>query len=209
MSVFNLKTAALAMVAGVGLSGCAYGPYGGLGVGVGYGNGYGYGDYYDPYYGGGYYGANYNRYGYGYGQPYYGWYGDYYYPGTGYYVYDRYRRAHRWTDAQRRYWEWRRRGATTTNRDSGTRRILENWVDFQNGPQAANRTVRQRSGEPTRVVRREVTAEQRAAWAERRSQTAEQRAARAEQRAERRASRAETRSSRGSERRARRDRDND
>ena len=42
MSIFNLKTAALAIVAGVGLSGCAYGPYGGLGVGVGYGNGYGY-----------------------------------------------------------------------------------------------------------------------------------------------------------------------
>ncbi len=42
MSIFNFKTAALAIVAGVGLSGCAYGPYGGLGVGVGYGNGYGY-----------------------------------------------------------------------------------------------------------------------------------------------------------------------
>ena len=63
MSVFNFKTAALAIVAGVGLSGCAYGPYGGLGVGASYGNGYGYGNYYDPYYGSGYYGANYNRYG--------------------------------------------------------------------------------------------------------------------------------------------------
>lgn len=208
MSVFNLKTAALAIVAGVGLSGCAYGPYGGgLGVGVGYGNGYGYGydDYYDPYYGGGYYGANYNRYGYGYGQPYYGWYNGYYYPGTGYYVYDRDRRAHRWSDAQRKYWEWRRRGATTNTSGGGTGGVLQNWVDFQNGGQTANRTVRQRTGEPTRVVRREVTAEQRAAWAERRSQTAEQRA----ERAERRAARAEARSSRGSERRTRRDTDND
>jgi len=207
MSVFNLKTAALAIVAGVGLSGCAYGPYGsGLGVGVGYGNGYGYGydDYYDPYYGGGYYGANYNRYGYGYGQPYYGWYNGYYYPGTGYYVYDRDRRAHRWSDAQRKYWEWRRRGATTTS-GTGTGGVLQNWVDFQNGGQTANRTVRQRAGEPTRVVRREVTAEQRAAWAERRSQTAEQRAVRAERRAER----AETRGTRGSERRTRRDTDKD
>ncbi len=168
MSVFNLKTAALAIVAGVGLSGCAYGPYGGgLGVGVGYGNGYGYGDYYDPYYGGGYYGANYNRYGYGYGQPYYGWYDGYYYPGSGYYVYDRDRRAHRWSDAQRRYWEWRRRGATTTT--GGTGGVLQNWADFQNGPQATNRTVRQRAGQPNQVVRREVTAEQRAAWAERRA----------------------------------------
>ena len=57
MRLFNFKTAALAMVAGIGLSGCAsYGSYGGLGVGVGYGNGYGYG--YDPYYGG------YGSYGY-------------------------------------------------------------------------------------------------------------------------------------------------
>ncbi len=202
MSVFNLKTAALAIVAGVGLSGCAYGPYGsGLGVGVGYGSGYGYGDYYDPYYGG-YYGANYNRYGYGYGygQPYYGWYGDYYYPGSGYYVYDRDRRAHRWSDAQRRYWEWRRRGATNTT--SGTGGVLQNWADFQNGPQATNRTVRQRAGQPNQVVRREVTAEQRAAWAERRAQTAEQRA-------ERRASRAETRNERRSERRTRRNTDKD
>jgi hypothetical protein len=201
MSVFKLKTAALALVAGVGLSGCAYGPYGGLGVGVGYGNGYGYGDYYDPYYGG-YYGANYNRYGYGYGQPYYGWYDGYYYPGTGYYVYDRYRRAHRWNEAQRRYWEWRRREATSANRDSGTRRVLENWVDFQNGPQATNRTVvRQRTAEPTRVVRRQVSPEQSAAWAERRAQAAEQRA-------ERRASRAETRAARAAELR-RRNRDKD
>ena len=214
MSVFNLKAAALAIVAGVGLSGCAYSPYGsGMGVGVGYGNGYGngygYNDYYDPYYGGGgYYGANYNRYGYGYGsgygQPYYGWYDGYYYPGNGYYVYDRDRRAHRWSDAQRKYWEWRRQGATNTSR-GGTGGVLQNWVDFQNGGQTANRTVRQRSGERTQVVRREVTAEQRAAWAERRGQTAEQRAARAE----RRAARAETRSARSSERRTRRDTDND
>ena len=204
MSVFNLKTAALAIVAGVGLSGCAYGPYGGgLGVGVGYGNGYGYGyeDYYDPYYGGGYYGANYNRYGYGYGQPYYGWYGDYYYPGTGYYVYDRNRRAHRWSDAQRRYWEWRRQGATNTS-GSATRRVLDNWVDFQNGPQATNRTVRQRAGQPNQAVRREVTAEQRAAWAERRQQASEQRAAR-------RAERTEAKSDATTERRTRRGRKDD
>ena len=203
MSVFNLKTAALAIVAGVGLSGCAYGPYGGgLGVGVGYGSGYGYGydDYYDPYYGGGYYGANYNRYGYGYGQPYYGWYNGYYYPGSGYYVYDRDRRAHRWSDAQRRYWEWRRRGATTTT--GGTGGVLQNWADFQNGPQATNRTVRQRAGQPNQVVRREVTAEQRAAWAERRQQASEQRASR-------RAERAESKSDRTTERRARRGRNND
>lgn len=188
MSVFNFKTAALAIVAGVGLSGCAYGPYGGLGVGVGYGNGYGYG--YDDYYGRGYYGAGYDRYGYGYGQPYYGWNNGYYYPGTGYYVYDRYRRPHRWSDAQRRYWEWRQRGARNTS--SGTGRILDNWVDFQNGPQANNR-VRQRTNQANRVVRREMTAEQRAAWAERRQEAAERRAARAEEREDRRTRRGRNR----------------
>ena len=35
MSVLNLKTTALALVAGASLAGCAYGPYGGLGGGVG------------------------------------------------------------------------------------------------------------------------------------------------------------------------------
>ena len=206
MSVFNLKTAALGLVAGVGLSGCAYGPYGGLGVGVGYGNGYGYDDgYYGGGYGGGYYGAGYSPYGYGYGQPYYGWYGDYYYPGTGYYVYDRNRRAHRWSDAQRRYWESRRQGHQTSRR--GTTGILQNWVDFQNGPQAntANNTTRQRAYDQNRVVRREVTPEQRAAWAERRQQNAEQRA----QRAERRSTRVDSDNDGTTERRVRRGRNRD
>jgi hypothetical protein len=201
MSVFNLKTAALAIAAGVGLSGCAYGPYGGLGVGVGYGNGYGYDD---GYYGGGYYGAGYDRYGYGYGQPYYGWYDGYYYPGTGYYVYDNYRRPHRWSDAQRHYWESRQQGSHTSRR--GTTGILQNWVDFQNGPQAntntANRTVRQRTDGSGQVVRREVTAEQRAAWAERRQQNAEQRT----QRAERRSTRVDSDNEGTTERRDRRGR---
>ena len=59
MRVLTLRNAALALVAGIGLSGCAYGPYGGLGVGATYGNGY------DPYYNS-----------YGYGSP-YGGYGSY------------------------------------------------------------------------------------------------------------------------------------
>ena len=148
MRILTLRTAAIALVAGLGLGGCAYGPYGSYGgLGVGYGNGY-----YDPYYGGGYYGAGYSRYGsgygYGYGAPYYGWYDGFYYPGTGYYVYDRYRRPHRWSDTQRRYWESRRnryhRG------DSPTNHIIQNWADFQNGPRAkeqrvvTNRTIRNR-----------------------------------------------------------------
>ena len=161
MIMFNLKTAALAIVAGVGLSGCAYGPYGGLGVGVGYGNGY-----YDPYYNsGGYYSSGYGYPGYGYGYPYgsgygypygssyYGWNNGYYYPGTGYYVYDQNRRPHRWTDAQRRYWE-RQRGVATSS--GGVSRVIENWADFQNGPQAtstANTTVRQRRVDSERIIR--------------------------------------------------------
>jgi len=150
MSVFNLKSAALALVTGVSLAGCAYGPYGGVGAGVGYGNSNG---YYDPYYnggyynGGGYYGAGYGGYpygygGYGYGSPYYGWNDGFYYPGTGYYVYDRDRRPHRWTDAQRRYWE-RRRGVATSGQ--GMSGVIENWADFQNGRRTTDTVVRQRS----------------------------------------------------------------
>lgn len=162
MSVFKVKTAALALVAGVGLAGCAYGPYGGVGVGVGYGSANG---YYDPYYNGGYYNGGYygagygGRYGYGYGSPYgygygmpgYGWYDGYYYPGSGYYVYDQHRNARRWSDTQRRYWEWRQRGAPRGTR--GTAGILQNWADFNNGqPTTTNNVVRQRQ-----VTQRNVT----------------------------------------------------
>ena len=69
----------------------------------GYGYPGGYGGYgYDPRYAG--YGSPYG----GYAQPSGGWYSGYYYPGSGVYVYDRERRRHRMTDAQRRYWEQRR-----------------------------------------------------------------------------------------------------
>jgi hypothetical protein len=90
--------AAIGLAGAVALGGCAYddGDYGGVSVGSGYyGSGY-YGGYYDDYWGPGYYG------------PAYGWYGDYYYPGSGYYVFDRGGRRHRWNDSQRRYWEGRR-----------------------------------------------------------------------------------------------------
>lgn len=189
MRVLNLRNAALALVAGVGLAGCAYGPYGG--VGVGYGN-YGYND---PYYGGygGYgYGAG---YGYGYGMPYYGWYDGFYYPGSGYYVYDRYRRAHRWTDAQRRYWEWRRKGSRPST--SATGKILQNWADFQDGPRASTQVVRQQSIDTGRthpvVERRQVRVErqqaQRQVRAERQESKQTARAERREERIERRHSR--------------------
>ena len=138
MRVLNLRNAAIALVAGIGLSGCAYGPYGGLGVG--YNNGYGY----DPYGYGSYgsYGYGYSPYGYGasYGYSPYGWYDGYYYPGSGYYVYDQYRKPYRWSDSQRRYWEQRR------NRSG---QVVQNWRDF-GATRPVNRVViQQDSGEKT------------------------------------------------------------
>src|SRR3546814_6614847 len=53
----------------------------------------------------------------GYAPSYYGWYGDYYYPGTGVYVYDRYRRPHRWSSSQQRYWSRRGEHYRRENRD--------------------------------------------------------------------------------------------
>ena len=135
MRVPRLRFAALTLVTGIVLSGCAsdmygdpygygYGPYSGVSVGIGYGGGYGGYGYGYPYGGYGYGGYGYGGYGY---DP-FGWYGDYYYPGSGIYVYDRYRRRHEWTDDQRRYWEqrrdqWRSHPSGTTTTTSGT----ENW----------------------------------------------------------------------------------
>lgn len=179
MRVLNLRTAALALVAGIGLSGCAYGPYSGLGVGVGYGDGYGYGD---PYYGGYGYGA-----GYGYGDPYYGWYDGFYYPGTGYYVYDRYRRPYRWTDSQRRYWEVRRDRA----RRNGVSQIISSWGRFEDGSSAAVRqqSVNVRNQQAQRqfgVERQQVRSERQQARSERQSARSSAREERIERRRSRR-----------------------
>jgi hypothetical protein len=93
--VLGRKTWAAAMLAGLmALGGCTDG-YGYSGVSVGAG----YGGYAPGYYGGG---------GYGYAPSYFGWYDNFYYPGTGAFVYDRYRRAYPWNDGQRAYWEGRR-----------------------------------------------------------------------------------------------------
>lgn len=88
--------AAVSLAGAFALGGCAYddGYYGGVSVGTGYYAG----GYYDDYWGPGYYRPGY----YG------GWYNDFYYPGTGYFVYDRGGRRHRWNEGQRRYWEGRR-----------------------------------------------------------------------------------------------------
>lgn len=150
MRVPELRLAALALVSGLGLSGCAsdmYGdPYGYGGVGYGYNYGYpGYGYGNSPYYGSGY------GYGYGYGYGAYdpfGWQGDYYYPGVGIYVYDRYRNRHVWNDDQRRYWadrqsRWQSRGGTPSNNEnwSGWNRQRGqgrgNWQDRSTNDQNA------------------------------------------------------------------------
>lgn len=144
MRIPSFRTAAIVLAAGIGLGGCAYSPFGyGSGVSVGYGNN----GYYDPYYGGysGYgYGSPYG-YGSGYGYaPYYGWNNGYYYPGSGYYVYDRYRRPRVWTEAERQYWAERASRPGTTL----TRKLLDNWAGFSQGGQATTQTT-----QTTRAVR--------------------------------------------------------
>jgi hypothetical protein len=125
----------LAAAGALALGGCSYG---GLGLGYGdpyYGGGYGYGS---SYYGGGYgygspyYNSGYGGYGYGYSP--YGWYNNYYYPGSGYYVYDQYRRPRAMTISERQYWLLRARNATnrTGTTSATTVRQRENWSGFRN-----------------------------------------------------------------------------
>lgn len=97
----------LVLALGLGTAACTEDGYGYSGVSLGYGSP----GYYD----------------YGYAPAHYGWYGDYYYPGSGYYVYDRARRPHRWNEGQRRYWETRRNAW----RGGDRREIRENWADFR------------------------------------------------------------------------------
>ena len=106
MRISKLGLAAAAAIGAISLGGCAYDSYGGYG---GYGGGYGYAPY-----GGLSVGVGYGGY---YGSP-FGWYDDFYYPGTGIYVYDNYRRPHRWSDRQRTYWT--QRSGTWHDRNSGT-----------------------------------------------------------------------------------------
>jgi len=204
MRVPHLRTAAILLVAGIGLGGCAtYSPYGyGGGVSVGYGNS----GYYDPYYGGySDYGYGYGSpYGYGYGSPYgyrsghgyspyWGWNNGYYYPGSGYYVYDNYRRPRVWTEAERRYWAERANRPGTT----ATRRLLDNWSDFSRGGQAASQarqTTRAISnGGRTIQVRRGSDTDTDTSAIRTRSERASTRGERASVRAERASSRSNRR----------------
>jgi hypothetical protein len=157
---FNMRIPYISLIAAgaVALGGCAYGGLGyGNGQSVGVGTSYGYGS---PYYGG-YYGG-YGGYG-GYYSPYsspFGWYGDYYYPGTGYYVYDSYRRPYVWSDAQRRYWSSRQSRATVSGARVAT--TSPNWSSFDRRTASA-------------VQRQRVQKERAEARAERAAQRAERR----------------------------------
>jgi len=148
------RVALLAAAGAASLGGCAdygYGSYSGLSLGLGYGGGYG--GYYSPYdYG---YGYSYSPFGYGYspfdyggwyGDPYFGWYGGGYYPGTGIYVYDSYRRPHRWNDQQQRYWTQRQQSVTTTatTRNHERPQFRDNWSGFnrQSDSTRTDRTTR-------------------------------------------------------------------
>src|SRR4051794_3193334 len=126
---------------GYGYGSPDYGGYGygrsGLSVGVGYSSGYGGYGYGSPYYGG-----------YGYGSPYYGWYDNYYYPGTGYYVYDSYRRPRAMTTTQRQYWSGRSPALRTT---SARTTVRPNWSGFTRKSNAATRRT---AREETRNDRR-------------------------------------------------------
>lgn len=97
----------------------AYGDYG-----PGPGPGAGYDGYYDGYYGG--YGDPYSSAGY---PGYFGWYGGFYYPGSGIYVYDRYRRPYRWNGNQQHYWSGQRR-AYGSQGDGRNLRGNPNWGGF-------------------------------------------------------------------------------
>ena len=183
MSVFSLRTAALALAA-AGLSGCGYnGLYSGVSVGTGYGynSAYGYGPYgaYDPYYG--YAGSRYgyNPYGYGY-SPYGGWYNGYYYPGSGYYVYDRDHRRREMTPQERLY--WRQRVAS----------VLADKIRDNRGTTSATQTTRVETRSPVttreavRSQSRATTSSSQARRESIRSRVETRRAAREERRSDRR-----------------------
>lgn len=172
MTASRLRNALIAIAAAASVSACADGyGYGGLDVG------YGTAGYHDPYYNPYVAADQYDFYASGYqgfGQPYWGWYNGYYYPGSGFYVYDRWRRPHRWRDHDRRHWEGRRsawRGGEVTANWRDFRRDRREWrgdrgrgyrgrtVPIERGLREANpdvrgQAIRQRQGVSARPATR-------------------------------------------------------
>ena len=107
MPQFPFRSVSFALAAGLSLGACStYGGYGG-----GYGS----------------YGTS-SRVSVGYSNsPYWGWNDGYYYPGTGYYVYDSYRRPYRWNQVQQRYWS----GRQSVWRSHDRRQLRQNWREFR------------------------------------------------------------------------------
>lgn len=131
------RVALLAIAGSALLGGCAdygygYGPYSSISFGVGYGG------YYPDDYGYSPYGWGYSPFDYGgwWDDPYFGWYDGGYYPGVGVYVYDSYRRPHRWNEAQERYWSQRQQSVrtTATTRTGRQPTFRENWSSFNHHP---------------------------------------------------------------------------
>ena len=120
MFLKRLGLAGLFGALGLGTAACTDG-YGYSGVSMGYGTAYA-----DPYWGG--------PGGYGYAPAAFGWYEDFYYPGTGVYVYDRYRRPFRWNAGQQRYWQGRPGWGGSAAR--------ANWRDFRRDYRAERHDLR-------------------------------------------------------------------
>jgi hypothetical protein len=82
--------------------------------------------------------------------PYYGWYDNYYYPGTGYYVYDSYRRPYAMTTTQRQYWSSRSPALRTTTSARTKTAVRPNWSGF-----SSRATDRRAAREQAREERRD------------------------------------------------------
>ena len=139
------------------------------------------------------YGYGYDRCGY---DPFWGWYGGYYYPGTGYYVYDSYRRPYRWTDAQRRYWTERREKVEKVTGTKAPATIQPIWNDFSR--QQADRRAARVEERQLRRAERVQTRENR--QVERRATTSSTRSTIRESASDRRAQRLSDRQARRSAR---------